>query len=105
MIDNKRVHVGCIGGHGRTGLVLSALVAQMTGMPDPISYVRKHYCTKAVESTEQVTFLTKHFGAAKVEPSKKVTNWAAQQSSTYRNRKVPPMQHPSRIWGAWIVEG
>lgn len=59
----KKVHVGCIGGHGRTGMVFSALASQM--MPDlesPTEYVRKNYCHKAVESAHQVQWLHQHFG-------------------------------------------
>lgn len=65
LADNKRVHVGCIGGHGRTGLVLAALVSYITGEKDAIRWVREHHCKKAVESESQVTFLVKHFGITK----------------------------------------
>lgn len=68
--DGKKVHVGCIGGHGRTGLVFAALVQVMTGEKDAISYVRKHYCTKAVESAKQVDWLNEHFGITKVAGAK-----------------------------------
>lgn len=63
--EGKKVHAGCMGGHGRTGLVLAALAATF-GHKDAIQYVREHYCTKAVESQEQVDFLVKNFG---VEPA------------------------------------
>lgn len=56
----KKVHVGCIGGHGRTGLVLSAVAAAL-GEKDAIRYVRKNYCKKAVETNVQVKFLVKHY--------------------------------------------
>jgi hypothetical protein len=68
--QGKKVHVGCIGGHGRTGTVISAIVAEMTGEKDAIQYVRKHYCKKAVESKAQVAFLMKHYGVSEVEPAK-----------------------------------
>ena len=65
----KKVHVGCIGGHGRTGMFLAALYAHM--MPkdagNAIQYVRKNYCEKAVETAEQVKFLVKEFGVGKVK--------------------------------------
>lgn len=63
--EGKTVHVGCIGGHGRTGIVLSAIVAQMLHEKNAIQYVRKHYCKKVVESEEQVRFLMKHYGVTK----------------------------------------
>lgn len=66
----KKVHVGCIGGHGRTGTFLAALVTHMTGELDSITYVRKHYCQKAVETQGQIDFLHKHFGITKVQGSK-----------------------------------
>jgi hypothetical protein len=66
----KKVHVGCIGGHGRTGIVMSAIVAQLLGEKAAISYVRKHYCQKAVESRSQVKFLMANYGVDKVEGSK-----------------------------------
>jgi hypothetical protein len=58
----KKIHVGCIAGHGRTGTVLAALVAELGAEKDAIQYVRKHYCSKAVESEAQVNFLMKHYG-------------------------------------------
>ena len=67
---NKKVHIGCIGGHGRTGTVMAALVARFLGEKDAITYVRKNYCQKAVESQSQIDFLAKHFGVLPAEPSK-----------------------------------
>lgn len=68
--EGLNVFVGCIGGHGRTGTVLAALVAHMTGRKDAIQYVRDAYCKKAVESQAQVDFLVKHYGVDPVEPAK-----------------------------------
>lgn len=66
----KIIHAGCIGGHGRTGTYLAALVAHMLEIEDAITYVRQNYCQKAVESTSQVEFLHQHFGIKKVQGSK-----------------------------------
>lgn len=66
----KKVHVGCIGGHGRTGMFLAALYAKVTNEADAITYVRKNYCHKAVESSSQVSYLNKHYGIKKVEGSR-----------------------------------
>jgi hypothetical protein len=63
----KQIHVGCIGGHGRTGTVLTALVAELVGERDAIQYVRTHYCHKAVESKSQSNFLIKHYGVLAAE--------------------------------------
>jgi hypothetical protein len=67
----KKIQVGCIGGHGRTGLVLAALVAYTKVAPkNAIQYVRKHHCKKAVESASQIKFLMKHFKVSKAAPTK-----------------------------------
>jgi len=66
---NLKIHVGCIGGHGRTGTLLAALVS-LYGEKDAITYVRNHYCPKAVESKVQVQFLTQHFGIIPAEERK-----------------------------------
>ncbi len=58
----QKVHVGCIGGHGRTGLFLAALVAHVTGQSDAIHYVRENYCDHAVETKVQFDFLAEYYG-------------------------------------------
>lgn len=68
--DGKKVHVGCIGGHGRSGMVIAALVKTMTGEQDAITWTRKNYCKKAVETAKQVAFLHDVFGIKKCEGSK-----------------------------------
>lgn len=70
---DKMVHIGCIGGHGRTGLVLSALVKYITGNPCATQYVRDNYCEKAVESDSQVAWLWNHFKIEPVAPRYKGT--------------------------------
>lgn len=82
----KKVFVGCIGGHGRTGTVFSALVKLMSNIEDSTTYVREHYCKRIVESSTQVDWLHTHFGIKKVEgtkekyvsskPSYKSTDWS-----------------------------
>lgn len=78
LIAGKKVHVGCIGGHGRTGTFLAALVTHMTGEKDSITYVRKNYCDHAVESESQVKFLTKHYGITKVDGYKEGNYFAGK---------------------------
>jgi len=68
LLLGDKIHVGCIGGHGRTGLVLAALVKQLTGQKRAIQYVRKHYCKKAVETTDQIVWLSKNFGIMPAKP-------------------------------------
>jgi len=68
--NGKRVHVGCIGGHGRKGLVIAAVRNVMDGDTNATAWTRKHHCKKAVETKSQVNFLHKHFGIKKVKGSK-----------------------------------
>lgn len=70
MEAGKTVHVGCIGGHGRTGVFLSVLVHRITGRKDATEWVRKNYCKKVVESKAQVDWLFDNYGIEKVKPSK-----------------------------------
>jgi hypothetical protein len=82
LIAGKQVHAGCIGGHGRTGTFFSALVTHMTGEVDSISYVRKNYCKKVVESKAQIDFLYKEWGIKKVQPTKGAYSGVKKQTST-----------------------
>jgi hypothetical protein len=54
----ERVEIGCLGGHGRTGTAL-ACIAVLGGHPadDAVAWVRERYCTKAVETAEQESFV------------------------------------------------
>ena len=56
IIAGETVYVGCMGGWGRTGLFL-ALLAKVSGIPDPVGYVRKHYTPRAVETSQQRQFV------------------------------------------------
>lgn len=90
LFAKKLVHIGCIGGHGRTGTVLAALVTHMTGNKDSIAYVRKHYCEKAVESVSQIKFLGEHFGVTEANPSK----GHAPSASWGNGKSFPTMDNP-----------
>ena len=81
-----KLHCGCIGGHGRTGMFLAALVTEMSGEKDSVSYVRKHYCKKAVENEKQVNFLHEHFGITKVAGSKK---WETKKDAPWESSGKP----------------
>lgn len=82
LIAGKKIHMGCIGGHGRTGLVLAALRKHMTGDVDATQHVRDNYCKKVVESKTQVDWLKKHWGINPVEPTKKYTYGGGSNSSS-----------------------
>lgn len=66
----KKVHVGCIGGHGRTGMVLSAIIQESMkellidksgNLISAIDYVRENYALKSVETVPQLLFLHYNF--------------------------------------------
>jgi hypothetical protein len=77
----KKVHCGCIGGHGRTGMLLAAIVAEY-GEKDAVNFVRQHYCKKAVETNAQVAFLSTHFGVKKVGGTKSYLDHPSGGSSS-----------------------
>lgn len=51
------VEIGCIGGHGRTGTAVACLAALAGGVEDPVQWVRRTYCERAVETDEQATMV------------------------------------------------
>lgn len=75
------VYVGCMGGWGRTGLFLS-LLAKATGREDAVSFVRKSYTPKAVETKEQERYV-ENFDVSWFKP------WLLRQSwNVIRGRDV-----------------
>lgn len=70
--QGQRVHVGCIGGHGRTGMVLAAVAAVLGVSDDPIAWVRENYCKKAVENSAQEGFLVVNFNCKMPKAKTKV---------------------------------
>jgi hypothetical protein len=100
---SKLIHVGCIGGHGRTGMVLAALVKEVDGIEDAITYVRQNYCKKAVESATQVAFLNKYFGIKVVPGSRHYSPVQARIGSSrapaLRDAKGEPFRSSAdRLW-------
>lgn len=68
--EHGELYVGCMGGIGRTGLFMATLarlmemngdlgICQDTGVPPSIMYVRDNYCGHAVETKEQMKYITK----------------------------------------------
>lgn len=82
----KKIHAGCIGGHGRTGTFLAALVKHMTGNKDAIKYVRDNYCHKAVETETQIGFLEEEWGIKYQEPTKSFGARALYGSKTLNGK-------------------
>lgn len=88
LAQGKTVHAGCIGGHGRTGTFLAALVKEVRGEEDAITWVRTNYCKKAVESTAQVQFLAEHFGIKEV----------AGSDARHHQPSSSKKSHPQQTW-------
>jgi len=107
IIAGKSVHAGCIGGHGRTGTFFAALVKHMMGVDDAITYVRKNYCKKAVESSAQIEYLHTQWGVTRVAAAKKVNHIASGGSSfsyggsgAHGKKSYSPVTTSSRrVWG------
>lgn len=60
--DGKKVHAGCIGGHGRTGMFLALVTQLVDPSLNAIDYVRENYCHHAVETSQQEQFLQHNYG-------------------------------------------
>lgn len=84
MRAGKKVHCGCIGGHGRTGVFLAVLGFRLNGDVTIAKRIRKEYCAKAIESKEQIDWLEKHYGIERVEPRKHHSH----ASTKYEKTKV-----------------
>lgn len=56
IIRGEKVYIGCMGGKGRTGIILSML-AVLSGEKKPITYVRNNYNAHAVETQTQGEFI------------------------------------------------
>lgn len=74
MIDEGlKVEIACIGGHGRTGTLATALLMSRhptLGAGDAIAFVRQVYCKQAVESMAQVNILYDITGETHPPPPK-----------------------------------
>ncbi len=56
-----RVMVRCLGGHGRTGMVL-AILAGLGGVEYPCRFIRKNYCKYAIETEKQKEYVKRITG-------------------------------------------
>lgn len=59
LLQGREIYVGCMGGIGRTGLML-AIAAKAFGVPDPIAHVRATFNVHAVETGEQKEYVEKY---------------------------------------------
>jgi len=70
----KDILIHCLGGHGRTGLVIAILLKilrpDLLGESDPITYLRKNYCEHSVETAGQIDYVFNFFTDLAVIPVK-----------------------------------
>lgn len=59
MDQGRSVEIGCIGGHGRTGTLLAALVARIERRTasEAILAARERYCPSSIETAAQVELI------------------------------------------------
>jgi hypothetical protein len=69
-------------------MLLAALVAHRKLDQDPIAYVRKHYCEKAVESQQQVDYLVKEWGCVAAKPRHRA--WEGGSTTTPASKVSAP---------------
>ena len=60
LAGGKKIAVGCLGGHGRTGTILAGLIKRIEHLSadEAISSLRKRYCQSAVETKGQENMVT-----------------------------------------------
>lgn len=83
----KKIHVGCIGGHGRTGMFMAAVRAEYNGDKNAGAWARQKHCVNAIESQAQINFLFKHYKIKKLAPSKKNYKGWVEKSSHFTNHR------------------
>ena len=55
--SGTNILIHCVGGHGRTGTLLTAMLLLMGRKGDVLKWLREAYCVKAVETTRQIDWL------------------------------------------------
>ena len=112
----KSVYVACMGGHGRTGTCLAILGHFWGCLPkdmDPVDWLRKVYCSEAVENAKQAAYITAMTGRTvsltntwKAPPVVKQTGSQSNQSFTVNGRgEVDRIKsaHGSTYQGAYFA--
>lgn len=87
----KKVHAGCIGGHGRTGMFLALVTHLIDPSLNAIDHVRAEYCSSAVETAQQEKFLMTNFGVKAPQSAGKHTTlgswWKEDQLGAVGGKK------------------
>lgn len=83
--DGKKVHAGCIGGHGRTGMFMALVTQLLQPELNAIDFVRENYCHHAVETVQQEKFLQHNYGC---KPPVSLGKHANLSSSWHKGNSV-----------------
>lgn len=64
LASGKRVEIACLGGHGRTGTLLAALIGRLDGVDaaTALRLAHERYCPHAVETIGQVDLVYRALG-------------------------------------------
>ena len=96
----KPIYVSCAAGHGRTGTCLAILCHMLGQMPkkaDPVEWIRSVYCSHAVETSGQMTYIEQITGR---KTTQKASQGAWQSSGTgYSTNKSPDFVEGA-VWDA-----
>ena len=88
--SGRRAALFCVGGHGRTGYVAACVLLRL-GIENPISFLRKNYSPKAVESEEQERAIRRYAEAT------------AEQAERFRTLHKPAEQNVNLAHRIWIA--
>lgn len=101
LAEGKKLYVGCLGGHGRTGTILSVIVQKyaeqnpttpegknIINSDNAIDYVREKYCHHAVETLSQHLFLNHFYNIKLPQNVTAVYNHVSQEFSNKTNMSI-----------------
>jgi len=78
-LAGRQIYIGCMGGWGRTGLLMALLVKAL-GVEEPVNFIRQHYTPRAVETQEQ-QFYVKNFDVSSIQSNLWKWAWKARLMS------------------------
>jgi len=85
---------------GKIQPLMASVNAPGNAEKDAIAYVRKNYCTSAVESSTQTAFLSEHFGVAPAKGAKSgFTSGSSKTSAQGGQGSYRCVESPACIWG------
>ncbi len=90
--EEKDLLVFCVGGHGRTGTILSILVGLVhPERGDPVKWIRDNYCEQAVESKKQIEYVEKITDIEVKEEARPFYTKTTHYGGAYSSGGTPPL--------------